>query len=62
MVIHTRRHRLAAAPGDPRYDALEKRLLEQPKITVPTVTLDGQAGGVIPATDGSGYAAHFAGP
>jgi hypothetical protein len=34
----------------------------EPKITVPTVTLGGQADGVIPATDGSGYAAHFTGP
>ncbi|MFF4837780.1 alpha/beta fold hydrolase [Streptomyces sp. NPDC001315] len=62
VVIHSYRHRLAAAPGDPRYAGLERRLLDQPKITVPTVTLDGQADGVIPPTDGSGYAAHFAGP
>ncbi|WP_151483161.1 alpha/beta fold hydrolase [Streptomyces albicerus] len=62
VVIHSYRHRLAAAPGDPRYADLEKRLLAQPKITVPAVTLDGQADGVIPPTDGSGYAAHFSGP
>ncbi|MFI1839602.1 alpha/beta fold hydrolase [Streptomyces olivaceoviridis] len=62
VVIHSYRHRLADAPGDPRYAELERRLLDQPKITVPTVTLDGQADGVIPATDGSGYAAHFTGP
>ncbi|MEW2288502.1 alpha/beta hydrolase [Streptomyces sp. NPDC047841] len=62
VVIHSYRHRLAAAPGDPRYAGLERRLLDQPTITVPTVTLDGQADGVVPATDGSGYAAHFTGP
>jgi pimeloyl-ACP methyl ester carboxylesterase len=62
VVIHSYRHRLAVAPGDPRYGDLEKRLLAQPKITVPAVTLDGQADGVIPPTDGSGYAAHFSGP
>ncbi|MGW0812832.1 alpha/beta fold hydrolase [Streptomyces viridiviolaceus] len=62
VVIHSYRHRLAAAPGDPRYAALERRLLDQPKITVPAVTLDGQADGVTPWTDGSGHAAHFAGP
>ncbi|QCX80838.1 haloalkane dehalogenase [Streptomyces sp. YIM 121038] len=62
VVIHSYRHRLAAAPGDRRYAALERRLLDQPKITVPTVTLDGQADGAIPPTDGSGYAAHFSGP
>ncbi|MFE6888465.1 alpha/beta fold hydrolase [Streptomyces sp. NPDC057694] len=62
VVIHGYRHRLAAAPGDPRYEALERRLLDQPRITVPTVTLDGRNDGVIPPTDGSGYAAHFTGP
>ncbi|WP_046730215.1 alpha/beta fold hydrolase [Streptomyces humi] len=62
VVIHSYRHRLAAAPGDPRYADLEDRLLDQPRITVPTVTLDGAADGVVPPTDGSGYAAHFAGP
>ncbi|MEV0440481.1 alpha/beta hydrolase [Streptomyces spectabilis] len=61
VVIHSYRHRLAAAPGDPRYAELERRLLGRPKIAVPTVTLDGQADGVIPPTDGSGYAAHFSG-
>nr|WP_199818922.1 alpha/beta hydrolase [Streptomyces sp. NRRL B-1347] len=62
VVIHGYRHRMAAAPGDRRYAGLERRLLDQPKITVPAVTLDGQADGVIPPTDGSGYAAHFSGP
>jgi len=62
VVIHSYRHRLGAAPGDPRYADLEARLLEQPKITVPAVTLDGQADGIIPPTDGSGYAVHFTGP
>ncbi|MFE7401614.1 alpha/beta fold hydrolase [Streptomyces sp. NPDC057557] len=62
VVIHSYRHRLAAAPGAPRYADLEKRLLDQPRIAVPAVTLDGQADGVIPWTDGSGYAIHFAGP
>ncbi|MFD9902678.1 alpha/beta fold hydrolase [Streptomyces sp. NPDC059063] len=62
VVIHNYRHRLGAAPGDRRYARLERRLLGQPEITVPTVTLDGQADGVIPPTDGSGYAAHFSGP
>lgn len=62
VVIHSYRHRLAVAPGDPRYSGLERRLLGQPKITVPAVTLDGQADGVIPPTDGSSYAPHFSGP
>ncbi|MFI0716037.1 alpha/beta fold hydrolase [Streptomyces inhibens] len=62
VVIHSYRHRLAAAPGDRCYAELERRLLDQPKVTVPAVTLDGQADGVIPPTDGGGYAAHFSGP
>ncbi|WAZ27364.1 hypothetical protein STRCI_008509 [Streptomyces cinnabarinus] len=62
VVIHSYRHRLAVAPGDPRDSGLERRLLGQPKITVPAVTLDGQADGVIPPTDGSSYAPYFSGP
>ncbi|WP_372346740.1 alpha/beta fold hydrolase [Streptomyces sp. KL116D] len=62
VVIHSYRHRMGAAPGAPRYAELERRLLGQPKIPVPSVTLDGKADGVTPWTDGSGYAAHFAGP
>ncbi|MFJ6073963.1 alpha/beta fold hydrolase [Streptomyces sp. NPDC093065] len=61
VVIHSYRHRLGAAPGDPRYDGIEARLAEQPPITVPTVTLDGQADGVTPWTDGSSSAVHFPG-
>ncbi|MFD0021635.1 alpha/beta fold hydrolase [Streptomyces sp. NPDC058382] len=62
VVIHSYRHRLGAAPGDPRYAGIEKRLAEQPPITVPTVTLDGQADGVTPWTDGTSSASHFTGP
>ncbi|MEV5607452.1 alpha/beta hydrolase [Streptomyces sp. NPDC052225] len=62
VVIHGYRHRLGLAAGDPRYADLERGLLDQPKVTVPTVTLDGEQDGVIPATDGSAYAAHFTGP
>nr|WP_239096239.1 alpha/beta hydrolase [Streptomyces sp. SID11385] len=62
VVIHGYRHRLDAAPGAPEYAELEARLREQPTIVVPSVTLDGDADGVIPWTDGSGYAAHFTGP
>ncbi|MFJ4437799.1 alpha/beta fold hydrolase [Streptomyces sp. NPDC088923] len=62
VVIHGYRHRLDAAPGAPEYAGLEARLREQPRIVVPSVTLDGDADGVIPWTDGSGYAAHFTGP
>jgi pimeloyl-ACP methyl ester carboxylesterase len=31
-------------------------------ITVPTITMDGDSDGVVPATDGKAYAAKFSGP
>jgi pimeloyl-ACP methyl ester carboxylesterase len=62
VVLHSYRHRLGFADGDPRYDDLEKRLAELPAVPVPAVTLDGQADGNFPATDGSAGAVHFTGP
>ena len=60
VVIHSYRHRLGLAAGYPPYEELEKRLAAQPTITVPTITLDGEADGVVPATDGTSTAAKFA--
>ena len=62
MVLHSYRHRLGLAPGDPAYADIEARLAAQPVISVPAVTLDGLADGNFPATDGSASAAHFTGP
>jgi pimeloyl-ACP methyl ester carboxylesterase len=62
VVIHGYRHRLGLADGDPRYADIEARLATQPAIAVPTVTLDGTADGIFPATDGSPTAKHFTGP
>jgi pimeloyl-ACP methyl ester carboxylesterase len=62
VVIHSYRHRYGNAGGDPRYADLQHRLAALPPITVPTVTLDGDADGVIPATDGRATAAKFTGP
>jgi len=62
IVLHVYRHRLLYAPGDPAYSELEKELLKQPQIPVPTVTLDGQADGNFPATNGSSTAKYFSGP
>jgi pimeloyl-ACP methyl ester carboxylesterase len=61
VVTHVYRHRLLYAPGDPAYADIERRLLEQPQIKVPTVTLDGLADGNFPPTNGSSSAAHFTG-
>ena len=46
VVIHSYRHRHRNAPGDPRFDAIERRLAERPRIEVPTVILHGRDDGV----------------
>ena len=60
IVIHNYRWRLGLAEGDPQYDDLEKRLAERPVITVPTITLEGDANGA-PHPDASSYAEKFSG-
>jgi pimeloyl-ACP methyl ester carboxylesterase len=62
VVIHSYRHRLGAVAGFPAYEDIERRLAALPAITVPTITLDGKADGVVPATDGQSTAAKFKGP
>ncbi|MCS4243077.1 pimeloyl-ACP methyl ester carboxylesterase [Rhizobium sp. BIGb0125] len=59
VVIHSYRHRLGGAAGYELYEDIEVRLAKQPPITVPTVTLDGGADGVVAATDGTASAAKF---
>ena len=60
IVIHNYRWRLGLAEGEPKYDDLEKRLAEGPVITVPTITLEGDANGA-PHPDASAYAKKFSG-
>ena len=60
IVIHNYRWRIALAEGEPKYDDVEKRLAEAPVITVPTVTLEGDANGA-PHPDPSAYAKKFVG-
>jgi len=60
VVVHNYRWRLGLAEGEPRYDDLEKRLAEGPVITVPTITLEGDANGA-PHPDSSAYAKKFSG-
>ena len=60
IVIHNYRWRLALTPGEPRYDDFERRLAESPAITVPTITLEGDANGA-PHPDPSAYAEKFSG-
>jgi len=61
VVIHSYRHRFGLAAGDPQYAELQRRLAPLPPITVPSVTLDGDADGVLPASDGRASAAKFTG-
>jgi pimeloyl-ACP methyl ester carboxylesterase len=60
IVIHNYRWRLGLAEGEPKYDDLEKRLAEGPVITLPTITLEGEANGA-PRPDSSSYAQKFSG-
>lgn len=60
IVIHNYRWRLGLAEGESKYDELEKRLAAGPVITVPTVTLEGDANGA-PHPDPASYAAKFRG-
>jgi pimeloyl-ACP methyl ester carboxylesterase len=60
IVIHNYRWRLSLAEGEPKYDAFEKRLADAPVITVPTITLEGDANGA-PHPEPSAYAKKFSG-
>ena len=60
IVIHNYRWRIGLADGESQYDELEKRLAESPVITVPTITLEGDANGA-PHPDPTTYANKFAG-
>ena len=60
IVIHIYRWRLELAQGESQYDELEQRLAKGPVITVPAITLEGDANGAFhpPA---SAYAGKFSG-
>jgi pimeloyl-ACP methyl ester carboxylesterase len=60
IVIHNYRWRLGLAQGEPKYDDLEKRLAQAPVITVPTITLEGDANEA-PHPDPRSYANKFSG-
>ena len=60
IVIHNYRWRLGLADGEPAYEDHERRLAEAPVISVPTITLEGDANGA-PHPDPSAYAEKFSG-
>ena len=60
IVIHNYRWRLGLAEGEAKYDDLEKRLAAAPVITVPTITMEGDANGA-PHPEPSTYVKKFSG-
>jgi pimeloyl-ACP methyl ester carboxylesterase len=60
IVIHNYRWRLGLAEGEAKYDDLEKRLAAAPTITVPTITMEGDANGA-PHPEPGAYAKKFSG-
>ena len=60
IVIHNYRWRLALAEGEPKYADLDKRLAAGPVITVPTITMEGDANGA-PHLEPGAYASKFSG-
>ncbi|HEY4162280.1 MAG TPA: alpha/beta hydrolase [Dongiaceae bacterium] len=60
IVIHNYRWRLGVAEGEPQYDDLERRLAEGLVITVPTITLEGDANGA-PHPEPAAYRNKFSG-
>jgi pimeloyl-ACP methyl ester carboxylesterase len=61
-VVQSYRHRHGAAPGDPAFDEIERRLAGRPPIRVPSVVLHGAEDGVDPPANSEGAARCFAGP
>ncbi|AJZ56812.1 alpha/beta hydrolase family protein [Paraburkholderia fungorum] len=49
VVVHSYRHRFGLGDGDPRFENIELKLSAMPSITVPTITLEGDADGVSPS-------------
>ena len=58
--IQSYRHRYGKAAGDPAFEDLERRLLSQPAIGVPTIALHGACDGVVPPTESEDAQQHFA--
>jgi len=61
IVVHNYRWRLGLEQGEPRFDAYEQRLANAPAISVPTITMEGDANGA-PHPMPEDYRARFTGP
>jgi pimeloyl-ACP methyl ester carboxylesterase len=60
IVVHNYRWRLGLAQGEAKYDDVEKQLAAGPVISVPTITMEGDANGA-PHAEPSAYAKKFSG-
>jgi len=60
IVIHNYRWRLGLASGEPQYDDLDRRIGGLPAVSVPAITLEGDANGA-PHPDPAAYESKFAG-
>lgn len=61
IVIHNYRWRLGLAEGEAQYDAVEAKLAVAPPVTIPSITMEGDANGA-PHPDPAQYRARFTGP
>ena len=61
IVIHNYRWRLGLAEGEAKYDEYEKKLAAAPAISVPTITMEGDANGAPHPADPGAYAGKFSG-
>jgi len=59
VVTHSYRHRYALVEGDPTVEIIETKLSQQPNISVPTISIDGENDGV--SRDTTNHAVHFTG-
>ena len=61
IVIHNYRYRLGLLKGEPRYNDLENKINEGPVITVPTITMEGDANGAPHYPNDTPYRKKFSG-
>lgn len=60
VVVHNYRWRMGLVDGERRFDEIERKLAASPSISVPTITMEGDANGA-PHPKPSAYAAKFTG-
>ncbi|SDA35377.1 alpha/beta fold hydrolase [Sphingomonas sp. NFR15] len=61
IVVHNYRWRLGLAQGEAKYDAAEAKLAAAPAVSIPAITMEGDANGA-PHPEPANYRAKFTGP